>query len=153
MPITSPPGNPRPQPHDKDVYSATSWAGWASDWADTCFCGPQKSSQSLNSQPERPELHHHPLAASVPLRQVTHWCSHRHFLPLKTWQWRGWELALLCAENECFWYLLSAVAGLSTVSSTTGEKLVAKDTGWSLQVNSCLHKEKEMFSQDKTCKV
>lgn len=68
--IPSHPGNPRLQSYDKDVFSAASWAGWAADRANTCLCGPQEPSQSLNSQPERPKLHHHSLAASTSLQQV-----------------------------------------------------------------------------------
>lgn len=71
VPVSSRPGHPRLQSYDKDMFSAASRAGSATNRAGTWLCGPQEPPQSLNSQPERAKLHHPSLAASITLRQVT----------------------------------------------------------------------------------
>lgn len=71
VPVSSRPGHPRLQSYDKDMSSAASRAGSATNRAGTLLCGPQEPPQSLNSQPERAKLHHPSLAASIALRQVT----------------------------------------------------------------------------------
>ncbi len=141
VPVSSRPGNSRLQPHYKDMFSAASRAGWAPDRADPWLCGPQEPPQSLNSQPERPELHHPSLAASIALRQVTCRGSHtrcihsfvrsnigislQKLLCLSVWKWGKMshfimndqdKLACILWMCRCFSALfLSAVAGRSTI--------------------------------------
>lgn len=101
--ISSCPGHSCLQPYDKNMFSAASWAGWATNRASTWLCGPQKPPQNLNSQPERSELHHHSLAASITLRQVIYTLSHtksviylqyiERFWPQKIWLY---NLCVIC---------------------------------------------------------
>lgn len=83
VPLPSSPGDPRFQPHNKNLFSAASRDCRAPVGPDRRLCGRQESPQSLNSQPERPQFHHPALAAATALWQVFTLLLHLSLSPKK----------------------------------------------------------------------
>lgn len=99
MSLSSCPGHPCLKPNHKDVSSAATRASYYPVGVPPDLCSSQEAPQSLNSQPECPELHHPILATSITLWKVISWV-HPHG---SLW----WKSNLEFGQNVSSFFLVS----------------------------------------------